>query len=499
MKLTFYAIGSDHEPPRPASAQRQWMDDTIQSFAYRCLPLNIANSHGWEFPCPADFSARWLGGENSTNVDIRSAAPPALQPVSIFGHGVLTFHLHGIFRTEPGWNMFATGPTNSPKDGIYALSGIIETDWAPYTFTMNWKFTRANTWVSFEKGEPICLVFPVQRGVLDQSTPEIRSISDDPKLEADYRAWSASRSRFNDYLQVTGSDEQEQGWQKRYYRGLDMHGQVGARDHQAKLRLPEFIDLRKSETPATAVASKPVLPAFFRDLTTLSRTKHATMGLKEGDFSFAASDHLIPLTAVELVPASRNYPIVFSMNNPPRPMAVVGLRPGINMFVDNKGAWRPGCHVPAAVRRYPFVTIVNRDKPGAFTAGIDPTAPILDPSWPKKLFESNGEMTPFCRERLEFTAICAAAFEKTEEFVAAIPHETLLMPCRNVAHPRAATRSGMTGLRVVDPERLAALPAQTRSLWQSKGWLAALEAQVASARNWTQLLEMEDASLQPAT
>ena len=33
---------------RPAPARRDWMDATPESFAYRCLPLDIANAHGWE-------------------------------------------------------------------------------------------------------------------------------------------------------------------------------------------------------------------------------------------------------------------------------------------------------------------------------------------------------------------------------------------------------------------------------------------------------------------
>ena len=35
-----------------------------------------------------------------------------------------------------------TGPFNQPKDAIQPLTAIVETDWAPFTFTMNWKFTR---------------------------------------------------------------------------------------------------------------------------------------------------------------------------------------------------------------------------------------------------------------------------------------------------------------------------------------------------------------------
>ena len=42
----------------PAAPRREWMDATTESFAYRCLPLAIANSHGWEMLSPCGFAAR---------------------------------------------------------------------------------------------------------------------------------------------------------------------------------------------------------------------------------------------------------------------------------------------------------------------------------------------------------------------------------------------------------------------------------------------------------
>ena len=128
----------------PASSRRDWMDATPESYAYRCLPLSIANSHGWEVLSPCGFSARWHGGAGADSVEIvlDAGADPAKAPTSLFGSGTITFHVDGIFRTSPGWNLWASGPPNSMKDGIAPMAGVIETDWAPYTFTMNWRFTR---------------------------------------------------------------------------------------------------------------------------------------------------------------------------------------------------------------------------------------------------------------------------------------------------------------------------------------------------------------------
>ena len=87
------------------------------------------------------------------------------------------------------------GPTNTPKDGIVALDGVIETDWAHSTFTMNWRFTRACA-VEFELGEAICLFFPIRRGVLEMFRGEFRMLKADQESENKFREWSESRNRF---------------------------------------------------------------------------------------------------------------------------------------------------------------------------------------------------------------------------------------------------------------------------------------------------------------
>jgi hypothetical protein len=130
----------------------------------------------------------WNGGREKDAIRIKAAAPERLASISHFGSGVLTFHVTALFRTEPGMNLWVTGPVNRPKDGIAPLLGVIETDWAPYTFTMNWLFTRPNQPVRFEKGEPFCFFFPLLRDMVESVEPEMRDLSSDPEVAAQYRA-----------------------------------------------------------------------------------------------------------------------------------------------------------------------------------------------------------------------------------------------------------------------------------------------------------------------
>lgn len=224
------------------------MDATPNSFAHRCLPLTIANAHGWEILNPGAFAAAWSGGPEKDAIRIKAAAPERLAPISHFGSGVLTFHVTALFRTEPGTNLWVTGPANRPKDGIAPLSGVIETDWAPYTFTMNWIFTRANHVVRFEAGEPFCFFFPLQRDMVESVEPEFRDLASDPEVAAAFHDWSRARAGFNRNLAEPESEARKEKWQKAYYRGLRPDGRDGAPDHRIKLRLRPF-ELAKGTAP----------------------------------------------------------------------------------------------------------------------------------------------------------------------------------------------------------------------------------------------------------
>jgi hypothetical protein len=240
MKLIAYIVDGHSLEIRPAPLERPWMETTDRRYAYRCLPLNIANGHGWEILCPSAFAARWTGQSPLNAVWVVPDPGTTAPAISHFGHGVLTFHIPCLFRTEPGFSLMVQGPINRPKDGIAPLSGVIETDWAPYGFTMNWLFTRPGAIVRFEKGEPFCHIFPVQRGELENIEPEMLVLSANPELKRQYESWATKRSNFNVDLKKPGSEAQAEQWQKIYYRGVDADGQPVAVDHLTRLRVKPF-------------------------------------------------------------------------------------------------------------------------------------------------------------------------------------------------------------------------------------------------------------------
>ncbi len=228
----------DHPPELvPGRSERAWMDLTSERYAYRCIPLSMANASGWEIRLPFVLEAGWDGGDGTEAVRFRANHPHAGQMVtSHFGHGVITFHTGWLFRTPPGWAVWARGAPNTVKDGIVALDGLVETDWLPFPFTMNWRFSRPGL-VRFEAGEPFCFIMLVPHGLLDEVQPRIVRLDAEPKLKAAHDAWAANRADFAERLKAREEAAVAEKWQRTYIQGRGGLDEDVSTYHLSKRRL----------------------------------------------------------------------------------------------------------------------------------------------------------------------------------------------------------------------------------------------------------------------
>lgn len=249
MELECYpTVSRDVTPPEivPGRQPRAWMDNFLARHPYRCLPLNMANTSGWEILCPVAFTAEWNGGLMQEDIKLTPDRPhPHFHHYvsSHFSHGVLTFHTGYLFRTPPGWSMMAMGTPNHVKDGIQPLAGVVETDWLPFPFTMNWLFTRPGK-VRFEKGEPFCFITLLQDHPLHEIQPVIRQLDSNPELRHQYDVWEKHRSEFNKKIFRGDPEATKEAWQRYYFKGEypEEAGAAAPEGHVNKRRLktPRF-------------------------------------------------------------------------------------------------------------------------------------------------------------------------------------------------------------------------------------------------------------------
>jgi hypothetical protein len=238
-ELIFYKTNPLVPQIKPGRPDRAWMNATPDRYAYRCLPLNIANSLGWELLLPCRVEAEWNGGLELEDLQIEIADATWRDrhvASSHFGSGILTFQVGYVVRTEAGTGLLARGVPNLPKDGIAPLEGFVETDWLPFTFTMNWQFTRPGR-IVFEEGEPFCFLMPCRPQGFAEYRPEIVPIAAAPELAAEYKSWAAKRREFNGKLLDEDPAIVQQAWQKWYTLGQASDGSKRKPDHLTKLAL----------------------------------------------------------------------------------------------------------------------------------------------------------------------------------------------------------------------------------------------------------------------
>jgi hypothetical protein len=244
LTLEAYALSLCPQPLVPAPPTRDWMDAFSGHHPYRCLPLAIANTYGWQLLLPVDVTAEWNGGMGVGDVVVHCAHP--YQAVSNFRRGVITFDVGYIFRTSPGYHLLVTGPSNVFKDGVAPLTAVVETDWVPYTFTFNYQFTRPGV-AHWQAGEPYAQICVVAANLQTNIQPVIRDLSENPQLAKDHEAWRNRRSSLRNHESADPGGARRV-WDKDYFLGRYADGRPAESDHTIKLRLKQPIDERQSKT-----------------------------------------------------------------------------------------------------------------------------------------------------------------------------------------------------------------------------------------------------------
>lgn len=233
----------------PAARARDWMERTTMGNAKRCLPLHIANQSGWWILNNETIEIQYFGGAHQSLCEVRNAetGERAYAASSHFGHGIVTFSVPYLFRTPPGWNLHVKGPSNYIIEGAQPLEGIVETDWTPMTFTMNWKITQEMEPIIIQAGEPICQIAPVRRGELEEFECEWGDPAD--KDVADHDEWCQRRQEFLERLTLGDPEATQRGWQKEYFQGRATDFSLPFPDHQTKLHLQVFPPEALQELP----------------------------------------------------------------------------------------------------------------------------------------------------------------------------------------------------------------------------------------------------------
>jgi hypothetical protein len=231
-------------------------------------------------------------------------------------------------------------------------------------------------------------------------------------------------------------------------------------------------------------------PPFYRDPVPLAAARHGQWRLRQGNAAFAAEASAIPLVLSDFPLASRHYPILFTTGQPAA-VALVGFEHA-NLFVTD-GQWAAGAHVPAYVRRYPFIFAAAPDN-GGFGLAIDAGSELIakDGHDGDALFDGDRPAATTLRA-LEFCRLFNADHDNTKAFCLALADRGLLIERNAEVRQQGGRKRSLSGFRIVDASAFGNLDDETVLAWHRNGWLAMIHHHLASLVCFGELLSRQSA------
>ena len=242
------------------------------------------------------------------------------------------------------------------------------------------------------------------------------------------------------------------------------------------------------------MASQPAaqLPLFYQNLIPLSSEVHADWGLNERtELNFAKATHAIPITVDEFVMAQRHYPIVFTEGAEGVPLALVGLKEGENLFIDDRGFWAENTYVPAYVRRHPFMLARLTADSDVLSLVFDDQAGIVAADAANKLFDADKQTTETTKSIMSFCEQFEQAIARTKSFMEELNKLDLLMEGQaQIQNPGMDQPATFAGFRMIDEKKLQNIRGDQARKMVQNGMLGLVYAHLFSLSNMRVLFGM---------
>ena len=224
----------------------------------------------------------------------------------------------------------------------------------------------------------------------------------------------------------------------------------------------------------------------------LSPEAHGKLGFKPVDapFAFAAGAHIVPLQVSEFGLAALSYPVIFA-GEQKTPMAILGIRPGDNLFVSAAGRYEDSAYIPSFIRRYPFV-LAGGEGNEQLIVCIDRDAPMLTEGGEVPLFV-DGKLSSFAQTAVDFCSNFETERRRTDMFVERLKELDLFEPKIATFTPRAADGTLGQPVQIADyfavsEEKLNALSDKDLRELHINGALRQISAHLISMFNWERLV-----------
>lgn len=232
---------------------------------------------------------------------------------------------------------------------------------------------------------------------------------------------------------------------------------------------------------------------MFEKLVPVNKERHAHTKIKQIDgFGFASKFHIASVMTHEFARACSAYPIVFLEDKAKdefRPVVLLGLNAGENLFVGVDDKWRVA-YVPAIIRRYPFA-LASTGQEGQFTVCIDEASTLVGDEEGVPLFSEAGEPSDAIENVKRYLGELQQMDVFTHAFCKYLAENNLFTPL-NMRVRQVDQVKNISGCYVINEERLTNLSNDRFLELREKQYLPAVYSHLVSLAQIERLMTLQD-------
>jgi len=208
----------------PLNVKREWMDDTVNSHAYKCFPVSLANGLGWGIFFPEDITFIWDGITDTTSDHVKILAGEKYVHAQR-GNATISFNTGLIFKTPDDYTLLTMPVPNQHIAGVSPFTTLMSTSFYNSDLPCAWRITEANKEITIKAGTPVIAVLPISLTNLQNTELHMKHRNDIPiSYSQDYIG----------YHEVIGQINQSGKWSD-FYRDAVNHEGKTVGEHEVKL------------------------------------------------------------------------------------------------------------------------------------------------------------------------------------------------------------------------------------------------------------------------
>ena len=228
---------------------------------------------------------------------------------------------------------------------------------------------------------------------------------------------------------------------------------------------------------------------FYQNVVPVSVQRHANWSVQRSDdYRFAEGVNSVPLTAVEIPHAAREYTVVFQGQGVPTPVALLGIEKGQNIYLGDDGGWAAR-YLPAFIRRYPFLFALSQDGKTLTLCVDESFSGCNQEGRGDAFFDEKGERTPYLTSVLEFLQDYQSQFGRTELYCKKLQDLGLLEAMEAKFSVGQDEERTLSGFHAIKRDRLKALSGDKLADLAKTDELELSYAHLSSMNNFSGMLE----------